>query len=212
MTLLNPRDIQNKSGTTFTPGSLTVIYAEDYNVFKVALEDSGSEIFPWVYNVSSVERDALTTYGSGHVVYNTTVGSLQVYSSGSWQDIGGGGGGQSYLGSLLDVVITSVAGSELLTYDLTLGSWKNQTLAEAGVSAVGHSHTASDISDFDTEVQNNGSVALNTTHRGLTNNPHGVTASQLSDFSEAVDDRVASLITNGNGLVSKIGDRACERM
>ncbi len=37
---------------------------------------------------------------------------------------------------------------------------------------------AADVTDFDTEVGNNTAVALNTTHRGLTNNPHTITATQ----------------------------------
>ena len=43
----------------------------------------------------------------------------------------------------------------------------------------GHTHTAANITDFDAEVDNNSSVALNTTHRQLTNNPHSVTAAQV---------------------------------
>ena len=39
--------------------------------------------------------------------------------------------------------------------------------------------TASTISDFDTEVSNNSEVSQNTTHRGLTNNPHSVTKGQV---------------------------------
>jgi hypothetical protein len=42
-----------------------------------------------------------------------------------------------------------------------------------------HTHTASEITDFDTEVANNTDVSTNTTHRGLTNNPHSVTAAQV---------------------------------
>lgn len=40
--------------------------------------------------------------------------------------------------------------------------------------------TASQVSDFDTEVANNTDVTSNTTHRGLTNNPHSVTATQVN--------------------------------
>ena len=39
---------------------------------------------------------------------------------------------------------------------------------------------ASTISDFNTEVANNTDVAANTTHRGLTTNPHSVTKTQVS--------------------------------
>jgi hypothetical protein len=38
---------------------------------------------------------------------------------------------------------------------------------------------ASTISNFDTEVENNTQVSQNTTHRGLTNNPHSVTKAQV---------------------------------
>jgi len=43
-----------------------------------------------------------------------------------------------------------------------------------------HVHTAiTGITDFDAEVANNTDVATNTTHRGLTDNPHSVTATQV---------------------------------
>ena len=46
-----------------------------------------------------------------------------------------------------------------------------ETLARANHTGTQASST---ISDFDTEVSNNTDVAANTTHRGLTNNPHSV--------------------------------------
>lgn len=49
-------------------------------------------------------------------------------------------------------------------------------------TSTGHEYrvpVAADISDFDTKVNNNTNVTSNTTHRGLTNNPHGVTKSQI---------------------------------
>lgn len=41
------------------------------------------------------------------------------------------------------VTITSIVDGEILVYDT--GAWVNKTLAEAGISAVGHTHAASDI-------------------------------------------------------------------
>jgi hypothetical protein len=63
---------------------------------------------------------------------------------------GAGGGGPHTLGSAThsDVTITSVADNEVLAYD-SGGDWINQTAAEAGLSAVGHSHTESDITDLE---------------------------------------------------------------
>lgn len=47
-------------------------------------------------------------------------------------------------------------------------------------AALSHTHTATDVTDFDTEVSNNTDVAANTTHRESTSNPHNVTAAQAS--------------------------------
>ena len=54
------------------------------------------------------------------------------------------------------------------------------TAQAAAVQRANHTgtQTASTISDFDTEVSNNADVAANTSHRGNTSNPHGVTAVQ----------------------------------
>lgn len=49
---------------------------------------------------------------------------------------------------LSDVTITSVASGELLKWNGS--AWINNTLAEAGVSAVGHTHVLSDITDSGT--------------------------------------------------------------
>ena len=69
----------------------------------------------------------------------------------------------SPLSELQDVTITTPASNEVLKWNGL--AWINQTLAEAGISAVGHGHTASEISDFDTEVANNTTVAANTSDR-----------------------------------------------
>ncbi len=45
-----------------------------------------------------------------------------------------------------DIVITSAGSGEILKYDGT--NWINNTLAEAGISATGHSHVEADITDL----------------------------------------------------------------
>ena len=100
------------------------------------------------------------------------------------------------LSDLSDVTITSVASGEILKWNGT--AWINQTLAEAGIAATGHTHTASDITDFDTEVSNNADVAANTakvsnaTHTGdvtgstvLTIADNAVTLAKLADMATA---------------------------
>lgn len=93
------------------------------------------------------------------------------------------------LSDLSDVTITTIASGELLKWNGT--GWVNNTLAEAGISAVGHTHTASNITDFDTEVSNNTDVAANTAarHAAVT-----VTDSSEIDFTLTGQNITASLI------------------
>jgi len=95
------------------------------------------------------------------------------------------GGGASAINDLTDVVISGTpADNEVLAYDTSSGDWINQTPGEAGLSASGHGHTASNISDFDTEVGNHTDVTDNTTHSGTTTgNPHSL---ELADLSNVV--------------------------
>ena len=75
------------------------------------------------------------------------------------------GGSNPAIADITDVTITSVSDDEVLAYDTTSGEFINQTAAEAGLAAASHNHTASEISDFDTEVSNNTDVAANTSDR-----------------------------------------------
>jgi hypothetical protein len=59
----------------------------------------------------------------------------------TWATPAGGGGGD--LSDLDDVTITSIASGEVLKWNGS--AWINNTLAEAGISATGHTHAASDI-------------------------------------------------------------------
>lgn len=98
------------------------------------------------------------------------------------------------LSDLSDVTITSIASGEVLKWNGT--AWINQTLAEAGISAVGHTHTASEITDFDTEVANNSAVSANTAK--VTNATHtgevtGSTALTLD--KTAISNRTDTVIT-----------------
>ena len=69
-------------------------------------------------------------------------------------------GGVSTLNDVGNVTITSNSSGEIIKWNGS--AWVNNTLSEAGISATGHTHTASDTTDFDTEVSNNSSVTANT--------------------------------------------------
>lgn len=77
----------------------------------------------------------------------------------------------SDLNELQDVVISAVGDNEVLAYD-SGGNWINQTASEAGLAEAVHTHTASDVTDFDTEVSNNTDVSANTTHRSSDGSDH----------------------------------------
>lgn len=72
------------------------------------------------------------------------------------------GGSNPAINDITDISITSVAENEVLAYDSGSSTWINQTPAEAGLAAASHTHTASDITDFDAEVANNSAVTANT--------------------------------------------------
>ena len=65
------------------------------------------------------------------------------------------------------------------------------TLGDAGP----HKHFANNLSNFDTEVQNNPDVAANTTHRGRTDNPHAVSHTQAG-AAPTVHTHVAGDVTD----------------
>lgn len=73
--------------------------------------------------------------------------------------------GSPAMADITDVTITSAGDNEVMAYDSSSSTWINQTPAEAGLAAASHSHTASDVTDFDTEVSNNTDVAANTSAR-----------------------------------------------
>ena len=66
--------------------------------------------------------------------------------------------GATTLDGLNDVTITSIASGELLQWNGS--AWINQTLAELGIEETGHTHVADDITDFDTEVDNQIAAAV----------------------------------------------------
>jgi len=59
-----------------------------------------------------------------------------------------------------------------------------------------HTHSASDVTDFDTEVGNHSDVSANTTHSGQTDNPHDVTKSQIGLGD--VEDLKVNLVATAN--------------
>lgn len=67
------------------------------------------------------------------------------YYDGTWKDLLAEGGASS-LNELDDVVITTPADNELLTWNDSSSKWINQTAAEAGLAVSGHNHAHNSLS------------------------------------------------------------------
>ena len=113
---------------------------------------------------------------------------------------------------LSDVGISSVADNEVLAFNSGDSKWINQTAAEAGLSAAGHTHTASEVTNFYPEasgtvtydaLNDNGDVGTGATQ--VAQGDHGHTASDISDFNAAADARVTYEALDAN---SDVGDTA----
>ena len=101
----------------------------------------------------------LTFMDANVTITESQISDLQTYLT----DITG-----EALSTLSDVTITGIASGELLKWNGS--AWINNTLAEAGISATGHTHTESDISDLGTAialVADNLSVFASTTSAQL---------------------------------------------
>lgn len=144
---------------------------------------------------SDITGDVKGLYGNplDSTVGSPSDGSILVYrdAGNDWVlEAKPAGGSNPALNDVTDVTITSVADNEVLAYDSGTSTWINQTAAEAGLAAASHTHTASEITDFDTEVSNNTDVATNTAarHAAVT-----VTDSSEIDFTLTGQDITASL-------------------
>lgn len=152
---------------------------------EVLAYDSGTTT--WINQTAS--EAGLATSAQGALADSATQPgdniSTLTNDSGFITDITGGN-----LSDLADTTITTIASGEILKWNGT--AWVNNTLAEAGISAVGHTHTASNVTDFDTEVSNNTDVAANTAarHAAVT-----VTDSSEIDFTLTGQDITASIKT-----------------
>lgn len=113
------------------------------------LEWDGSNWVPGSAGAGSTTFLALTDTpgvftgaGSQFVKVNAVANALEfVADPGFLTDITG-----ENIGDLSDVIITTVASGEILTF--TGSVWENQTLAEAGVAAASHTHVEADITDL----------------------------------------------------------------
>ena len=128
---------------TDTAGVATVTITGAAAAGTIITQDEGTNVDTAATTVNFVGAGVTATNAGGNVTLVTIPG-----------------GGTGTLDGLTDTTITTNTSGEILKWNGL--AWINNTLTEAGVSATGHSHVATDITDFDTEVSNNTSVTANT--------------------------------------------------
>lgn len=78
---------------------------------------------------------------------SATTGQVLQWSGSAWGPATvGGGGGASAIDDLTDVTITSAANNNVLQFNGT--AWVNRSLSSAGISATGHTHVMTDVTDI----------------------------------------------------------------
>jgi hypothetical protein len=82
----------------------------------------------------------------GDIWYDSANNTLKAYDGCAFQSAG-----YQNLADLEDVTITSIASGEILKWNGS--AFVNNTLAEAGIAATSHTHTASEITDFETAAE-----------------------------------------------------------
>lgn len=87
------------------------------------------------------------------------------------------------LEELHDVLITSEANLDVLSYDSASGLWKNKTIANAGLAAASHTHTFANITDVNITSPTNGqSLTYDSASSKWINSAASATGETISSF------------------------------
>lgn len=222
---------QHESALTITESQISDLgsYITDLSEFDTDNLSEGSANLYFTEQRVDDRVNELLVEGSGISIIENTDGTLTISAT--------EGGGSSTLSGLDDVAISSVADGELLAYDSGSSDWINQTLAEAGIAAASHTHSASQITSGTLAVLRGGTgfgalpSVSNYTPTGsnypghLTgiDNALGTKIEDLSGFdtddlsegatnlyftNERVDDRVNALLVQGTNITLTYDDGA----
>lgn len=136
----------------------------------------------------TLTNKTINTASNTLTVVEADISDLQAYIL----DVSG-----SPLSELSDVTITGIAGNEILKWNGS--AWINNTLAEAGISATGHSHTESDISDLQSYLLIN--PALGTPTSGTLTNCTGLPITGITSSTSA---QLRTLLSDETGTGSAV--------
>jgi len=153
--------------------------------------NSGSVV---VVGAAYVGSTAPSGPAEGDLWYDSVANALKAYNGTAWAATG-----YSTLASLEDTLISSVASGEVLVWNGT--SWANNTLAEASISAVGHTHTSSSITDFTEAAQDAvGSIISGTGIATVTYNDTAGTIVVNAVEADTLDTVTGRGATTANGI------------
>lgn len=137
------------NGTSLSPATLAHTDISDFDTESAAIADTqiAAASIADLSDVSAVGTNGQVYVSNGSALVATTLTATNISNFETAVD---SILSATTLDELSDVTISSIASGELLQWNGS--AWINQTFAEMGISADGHTHTHDDITDFDAEV------------------------------------------------------------
>lgn len=184
--------IDDRISSTIVAGTnVTVSYDDLANTLTISAAGGGSGGATTLDGLTDVSTPSPSNGQA--LIYNTSTSQweAQTISSGS---------GATDLNGLNDVTLSGTLDNQILRYDLASTQWKNETLTkdDIGLSNVDNTSDANKPVSSDTQTALDGKASSIHTH----------VSTDVTDFSEAVDDRVSSLLVAGSNITLSYDDLA----
>lgn len=129
------------TSTVQAVASNDLLLLEDTNNLGIEIEDITGDV---TMTGSVLKTNALDV--TGNIVVSGTVDGIDIATDVAANTLKVGADGSVNTHS--DVTITTALDDNILQYDT--GAWVNKTIAAAGIAAASHTHTASEVTDFNT--------------------------------------------------------------
>jgi hypothetical protein len=184
--------IDDRISSTIVAGTnVTVSYDDLANTLTISAAGGGSGGATTLDGLTDV---SVPSPSNGQaLIYNTSTSQweAQTISSGS---------GATDLNGLNDVTLSGTLDNQILRYDLASTQWKNETLLKDDIG----------LSNVDNTSDANKPISLATQSAldGKASSVHTHVSTDVTDFSEAVDDRVSSLLVAGSNITLSYDDLA----
>lgn len=132
----------------YVDGVTSNIQTQLNNKAALAHTHAASDIVSGTLADARISESSVTQHEAALTITESQISDLQSYSLSTHNHT---------LDSLSNVTVTTNSSGEILKWNGS--AWVNNTLAEAGISAVGHSHVAADITNLESTVEGYFSVS-----------------------------------------------------